>query len=339
MLFLSESTVRAVILIRFLEYELKLNETEKVMHYKKITATQETMTKIEKKPFTDDWMFGMVMRDEDICRELLQRILPDEQFGDIRLAAPDGTFCHRACEESRLGGIEESRRISTGVSGLELPVQIQAAMKFDGDSHGVRFDAYIKGENVWTEIEMQVHTDRHLGKRSRYYSANMDIDMLMAGSDYEDLKRSYVIFLCTYDYMKKGEPIYFFERYDKRNQLPFTDESYIIILNTSCDAARVPENLKALYAYINDPKSKMGDALIEKIDDMVDKYNGSEWRRMQMTLEEHIRHEKYVAREDGLRTGRDEGKREVAANLKASGMALAEIVKATGLDVEEIEEL
>lgn len=113
----------------------------------------------------------------------------------------------------------------------------------------------------------------------------------------------------------------------------------MIILNTSCDAARVPENLKALYAYLNDPKNKMGDALIEKIDDMVDKYNGSEWRRMQMTLEEHIRHEKYVAREDGLRTGHDEGKREAAANLKASGMALAEIVKATGLDVEEIEEL
>lgn len=45
--------------------------------------------------------------------------------------------------------------------------------------------------------------------------------------------------------------------------------------------------MKALYAYINDPKNKMGDALIEKIDDMVDKYNGSEWRRMQMMLKEN----------------------------------------------------
>lgn len=53
----------------------------------------------------------------------------------------------------------------------------------------------------------------------------------------------------------------------------------------------------------------------------------------------HIRHEKYVAREDGLRTGRDEGKREAAANLKAFGMTFAEIAKATGLDVEEMEEL
>ena len=97
-----------------------------------------------------------------------------------------------------------------------------------------------------------------------------------------------------------------------------------MILNISCDAARVPENLKALYAYINDPKNKLGDTLIEKIDDMVDKYNGSEWKRMQMTLEEHIRHEKYLAREDGRKEGlrdggknsRNKGKIEVAVNLK-----------------------
>ena len=60
-----------------------------------------------------------------------------------------------------------------------------------------------------------------------------------------------------------------------------------MILYTRCDAAKISENLKVLYAYINDPKNKMGDALIEKIDDIVDKYNGSEWKRMQMMLEEN----------------------------------------------------
>ena len=61
-----------------------------------------------------------------------------------------------------------------------LATQIQAALKFSSDGRGVRFDAYAKSENVWAEIEMQIHTGDHLGKRSRYYSANMDIDMLMA---------------------------------------------------------------------------------------------------------------------------------------------------------------
>ena len=39
----------------------------------------------ERIPFTDDLMFSLVVRDENICRQLLERILPDEKFGEIRL--------------------------------------------------------------------------------------------------------------------------------------------------------------------------------------------------------------------------------------------------------------
>ena len=38
-------------------------------------------TQNDRIPFTDDIMFSLVMHDEDICREFLQRILPDEEFG------------------------------------------------------------------------------------------------------------------------------------------------------------------------------------------------------------------------------------------------------------------
>lgn len=96
-------------------------------------------------------------------------------------------------------------------------------------------DAYVQSEELWAEIEMQVYKGDHLGKRSRYYCANMDVDMLMAGADYKDLKKSYVILICTYDYMGKEAPVYFFQKYDVKNDLPFTDESYILILNTSCN--------------------------------------------------------------------------------------------------------
>ena len=302
------------------------------MYYNKTAAIQKAMEKNERKTFTDDWMFGMVMQDKTICRELLQRILPNEQFGDIQLASPDGTFA---------GSADDNNDSESNIP--DLAVQLQAAMKFDKDSRGVRFDAYVKSEEVWAEIEMQVHSANHLGKRSRYYSANMDIDMLLSGTDYEKLKRSYVIFLCTYDYMKKEEPIYFFQRYDVEKSLPFDDESYILILNTSCDAAKVPDNLKALYAYVNDPNHKTGDDLISRIDDLVDKYNGSEWRRMQMTYEEHIKHEKYLAREEGIKEGemigREDMQIEIAAKLKASGMPLADIAKITGLCPEAVEKL
>ena len=84
-------------------------------------------------------------------------------------------------------------------------------------------------------IRDRVYAGDHLGKRSRYYAANMDVDMLMSGISYEKLKKTYVIFICTHDYMKKGEAVYFFQRYDVEKQLPFNDESYILILNASCN--------------------------------------------------------------------------------------------------------
>ena len=159
--------------------------------------------------------------------------------------------------------------------------------------------------------------------------------MLMSGADYKDLKKSYVIFICTYDYMKKGEPVYFFQRFDVEKQLPFNDESYILILNTSCDPAKVPENLKALYAYVNDPANTSDDALMQKIDGQVEKYNGSEWRWMQVTFEEHVKHIAYLAKEEGEKNMQ----REIAAKLKAAGMAPADIAEATGLSLEEVEAL
>ena len=323
------------------------------MNYRKIkqaNAAYDTANQTaEELPFTNDWIFSMVMRDKDICRELLMRILPDEQFGAIHLADPDGTFSDTEQPDG-----QEPDNATPGLSS-----QIQAALKFGWENHGVRFDAYVKSEELWAEIEMQVYTGDHLGKRSRYYCANMDVDMLMAGADYKDLKKSYVIFICTYDYMERGEPIYFFQRFDVEKQLPFTDESYILILNTSCDPEKVPDNLKALYAYVNDPANTSDDALMEKIDGQVKKYNSSEWRWTQVTLEEHIKHIAYMARDEGRSEGREEGltqgrregkleglsegdtcaSRRIAAKLKAAGMAPADIAEATGLSPEEIEKL
>ena len=167
--------------------------------------------------------------------------------------------------------------------------------------------------------------------------------MLMAGKDYRDLKKGYVIFLCTYDYMEKGEPVYFFQRYDVKNSLPFKDESYILILNTSCAPEKVPAHLKALYAYVNDPEKKVEDDLIQKIDDKVEKYNGSEWRWMHVTFEEHVKHMEYLAREEGREAGEQQGdtkvRREIAGKLKAAGMEPEEIAAATELSLEEIDRL
>ena len=116
--------------------------------------------------FTDDLTFALVMRDEAICRGLLERILPETEFGEIRLTTKEHPL----------------------FSDEPLTVEQQKSLKLDLDAHGVRFDAYAKSEQMWAEIEMQTYTDDYIGKRSRYYHANMDMDYLEAGKPYKSLK-------------------------------------------------------------------------------------------------------------------------------------------------------
>ncbi len=64
-------------------------------------------------------------------------------------------------------------------------------------SKGARFDVYVKdGSGRCFDIEIQTSHLIDLAKRARYYQGVMDVDNLMAGEDYKDLKDSYVIFLC-----------------------------------------------------------------------------------------------------------------------------------------------
>ena len=52
---------------------------------------------------------------------------------------------------------------------------------------------------------MQVQKKPALGKRSRYYQSQMDMEMLLAGEDYAELPNTYVIFICDFDPIGEGK--------------------------------------------------------------------------------------------------------------------------------------
>ena len=156
-----------------------------------------------------------------------------------------------------------------------------------------------------------------------------------------------MIFLCTFDYFKKDEPVYFFRSWDVQKGLPLDDFSYKIILNTACTPAKVPEALKPLYAYLNDPKASQASSLTRRIDARVRKFNSGEWRKKYMTFEQMLNERGRESFAQGHAEGRSEGEaigaaqkqREIAKNLKKLGVGADEIVKATGLSVEDVEKL
>ena len=282
---------------------------------------ESAQNKDDFRPFTNDFVFAMVMRDPDICKGIVELLLPNEEIGEVKIATADNFLPDKAKEPE---------------------VVPQASLDFGKDMRGVRFDAYVKTANEWIDIELQTTNKHDIEKRSRYYQVLMDTDCLEKGSKFKDLKTTYVVFICTFDYFSLDEPMYVVESYIRKNNLHFDDGTSKILLNTKCSPDKVPEKLRAFYAYINDP-TKVGSKLIEGIDERVKEYNTKEWREKFVTLEYMIAE----AKEEGLEQGRTEGEAsgraereiEMARAMKNKGYSNDEISELTGLPEEDIEKL
>ena len=303
-------------------------------------------------PFTNDKIFMNVMRSPKICRALLELILPNEEIGAIRIKKSDNPFLdNSAIDEENDGSASESDGnddTSEQTDALEnLRVETQKTLKLEADAHGVRFDAFVASSKLWADIEMQTDNDSMIDKRARYYHANMDLDFLEQGQPYENLKPSYVIFICTFDHFKMDEPVYFFRSWDVEKGLPLDDLSYTIVLNTKCSSEKVPEALKPFYEYLNDPKKNQASELTRMIDERVRKFNSGDWRRKYMTFEQMLNERGRESEAIGFEKGRSEGeaigaaqeKREIAKNFKQAGIPIEVIAENTGLSAEEVEAL
>ena len=272
-------------------------------------------------PFTDDRIFMNVMRSPKICRALLELILPNEEIGAIRLKKSDNPLI-------------DNSEIDEGADE-NLSVEMQKTLKLEADAHGVRFDAFVASSKLWADIEMQTDNDSKIDKRARYYHANMDLDFLEQGQSYENLKPSYVIFICSFDRFKRDEPVYFFRSWDVEKGLPLDDLSYTIVLNTKCSPEKVPEALKPFYEYLNDPKKNEASELTRMIDERVRKFNSDEWRKKYMTFEYILNEQK----RESFAEGAAQKQREIAKNLKQAGIPVEVIAENTGLSAEEVEAL
>ena len=299
-------------------------------------------------PFTDDRIFMNVMRSPKICRALLELILPNEEIGAIRIKKSDNPFVDNSeIDEEANESMDESDssdKDSEQTDSLEnLSVETQKTLKLEADAHGVRFDAFVASSKLWADIEMQTDNDSKIDKRARYYHANMDLDFLEQGRPYDDLKPSYVIFICIFDRFKRDEPVYFFRSWDVEKSLPLKDLSYTIMLNTKCSPEKVPEALKPFYEYLNDPKKNQASELTRMIDERVRKFNSNEWRKKYMTFEYILNEQKRESEAIGFEKGRSEGaaqkQREIAKNLKQAGIPVEVIAENTGLSAEEVEAL
>ena len=131
---------------------------------------------------------------------------------------------------------------------------------------------------------MQVSHTKELPKRSRYYQSMIDLQLIDKGQLYDELKRSYVIFICPFDLYGKGRHIYTFENICKEDgSISMGDEAVKIFLNAKGTLDDVSDELKAFLDYVAGKKPK--DAYVERLEEAVkEAKQNREWRHEYMTL-------------------------------------------------------
>ncbi len=252
--------------------------------------------------FVDDYMFATIMgQDEEICKKVLECIL----------------------------GFE--------IESLSY-IEGQNTIKNSKSAKGIRLDVVARSTGTTYDIEMQTVNRGNIPRRMRYYQSQIDLYELGAGRMYSELNDSYVIFICTFDLFDKGQYVYEFENYDKKNKLTLGDGSRKIVINSKGTKGDISDELREFIRYIEEPdavaKSIRTD-FIRRIEERVLETNDNEdWRTSHMTWEMHMKEMQYYAKNEGRKEGMELASR--IFRLFRDGKSENQIASAVGTDVSTV---
>ena len=271
-----------------------------------------TITTYEKKPvdkltFADDGMFQEVMRNPEISAELVERLL------------------------------------HIIVGHVEYP-ELEKAIKPFYTTKGVRLDVYLQDDDKIIDVELQCYPQEALGKRTRYYQSMIDMDSLMKGQDYPELKESYILFICKQDpffideenNISYGLPCYTFQNICKENNgVNLNDKSLTVIYNASAYKVAKDEKIKAFLHFIstNEPGK---DDFTNRLSRLVEKIKDNEkFRTDYAAMNLHDRDIQRAAKKEG----KEEKAIEAATNMLKKNIDIQTIAECVDLPLEKVQEL
>ena len=257
---------------------------------------------IEELTFTDDFMFGHILRNPEICKELLETLL----------------------------------RIK--IDYLEYP-KLQESINSFYESKGVRLDVYIKDSNKVFDIEIQNSFDTCLPKRTRYYQAMLDVDNLLKGENYSELKESFIIFICQFDPFGLSIPCYTFKNLCLENtSLYLKDGTTKTIFNSQAYDKEKSIEISAFLKYIN-TKVPTTD-FTKRLNTLVEESKiNNKFRNDYLAMNLHDRDIRRIALQEGISQGEHQKAIETAKKLIEYGDSAEKIALVTGLSQETIVQL
>ena len=185
-----------------------------------------------------------------------------------------------------------------------VEISKEKSVVYHPEYKGVRLDIYAQDEEqTCYNVEMQAASRPHLGKRSRYYHSQMDMDLLLSGRDYEDLPPAYVIFVCDFDPFGEAKYRYTFRtQCEESAKVKFEDGRTIIFLSThGKNESEVPEELVTLLQYmredVNGSEREYHDSYVERLQKFIREVKSNrEMEERFMVFEEMLREERAEGR-------------------------------------------
>ena len=188
---------------------------------------------IDSMTFKSNYMFQSVMRNKDICQQVLELFL-DIKLHNISYPEPEKTYS---------GGL------------LQKSIRVDISVE---DEEGNIID-----------IEMQTVDKGDLDKRSRYYQGMIDSSMFRKCiKTFSELKRCIIIFLCDFNPFDGKKRLYHFHMRDEGFD-PYTldDGAERIFACTEGEEENTPIAILSFLSYLKD--NQPSSDLTKRIDEQV----------------------------------------------------------------------
>ncbi|MBR1661167.1 MAG: Rpn family recombination-promoting nuclease/putative transposase [Acidaminococcaceae bacterium] len=251
--------------------------------------------------FANNYVFLEVMNNKRRCQFLIEKVLHIPIKKVLHIAAERHTSSPRL--------ISKSIRLDVYVETLD-GIVIDIEMQVTG-----------KGSTVYKDKD-DTQVARELPLRTRYYQSLISMDMLRRGMDYPELRKSYVVFICTFDPYGKGLPVYHFTyRCREDDTLEMGDMTENIFLNAKAADKTEDKELSAFLRYVHSGLAQ--SAFTQEIDNATKRVkNDTKWRERIVTWEMDLR----IMEKRFLEKGREEGREKMAQILREKyGMPESEI--------------
>ena len=263
------------------------------------------IAKWNKLTLRNNFMFRLVMEKQELCKKLIECIL------GIKIKS---------------------------ISYMEHEKSFEANLK----SKGIRLDLFVIDEDgVAYDIEMQMDNSykEFLGRRTRYYVSTMDNNALKKGERYSQLRKSYVIFICTFDPFGRGLAKYTFNAIcNEDHSLVLDDGVTRVFINTEGDRHRISKELASFIGYIS--TGEVTDDYTRDLDEEVRALRNDDGReRDYMTYMQTIMEHEDMAYSQGITQGISQANKAMAIKMLKANKPYEEISEFTELTMSEIDEL